>query len=63
MRDLFMKLSLKCDIATIVCLVIAKNIFAKFVKFADLIRRHYATVTAVPDAVTINIPLFSPSTS
>ena len=35
MRDLFMKLSLKCDIATIDCLVIAENIFAKFVKFAE----------------------------
>ena len=58
-----MKLSLKCGVATIVSLVIAENIFAKFVKFADLIRRHYATVTAVPEAVTINMPLFSPRTS
>ena len=61
-------------IATTSCFVIAKNtfakfvkfaeyIFAEFVKFADLIRRLYATVTAVPDAVTINMPLFSPRTS
>lgn len=35
MRDLFMKLSLKCDIATIDCLVIAENTFAEFVKFAE----------------------------
>ena len=35
MRDLFMKLSLKCDIATIACLVIAENTFAEFVKFAE----------------------------
>ena len=42
---------------------LAENIFAEFVKFADLICRLYATVTAVPDAVTINMPLFSPSTS
>jgi len=45
-------------IVTHPCLVIAEIIYEMRKK-----HRLYATVTAVPDAVTINMPLFSPSTS